>query len=68
MRRFGQPHHIHISVGFPVAVVLTIVRHVKYSAVAVYITAQFETISNLPLLAEQQVWIKMVLFYVLHFI
>ena len=56
------------TIGCPVVVVLTNVRHVQYSAVAVHIIAQFETFSNLPLLAEKQVWIKMVLFYILHFI
>ena len=41
----------HVSVGVPVVVVLTNVRLV----VPVYMIAQFETFSNLPLLAEKQV-------------
>ena len=53
MRHFGQPHHIHISIGFPVVVVLTNVRHVSHPAVSVYIIAQFETFSSLPLLTEK---------------
>lgn len=56
------------TIGCPVVVVLTDVRRVNYSAVAVRMVARFETFSSLPFLAEKQVWIKMVLFYILHFI